>query len=364
MIRIPPFPTLAAIALFWQPTNATDIDSIVVTASRLDRPASQLSQSATVIGRAQIEARQFASVTELLRQVAGLNVVQQGGRGGITSIVLRGGEPNFTVVLIDGVKVNDPTNTRGGSYDFSYLDIANVERVEIVRGPMSAVYGSDALAGVINIVTRPFDDRALIQAEVGGHGLQSARLALGGDSGAVSGGVAVRALSEDGDIEGANYEDKGLDASLRVDTGASGVAGIQLRYQDASSTSFPEDSGGPLLAVLRATDRRSVEESHARLYLTRDIGTDWKSRFSLSRYERNEDATSPGIAPGIFDGVPANGADTDFTRNVFSFGLSRDLGAAAGLVLGGEWQIRRAQQGLSRRRVPAAHRFSTTEGHA
>ena len=77
-----------------------------------------------------------------------------GGRGGTGSLYLRGADPNYTLVLVDGVRVNDPTNARGGSFDFSTFDVADVERVEIARGPYSAVYGGDALAGVINIITR------------------------------------------------------------------------------------------------------------------------------------------------------------------------------------------------------------------
>ncbi len=83
-----------------------------------------------------------------------MHVDQVGGRGGTGSLYMRGADPNYTLVLVDGVRVNDPTNARGGSFDFSALDMADVERVEIARGPYSAVYGGDALAGVINIVTR------------------------------------------------------------------------------------------------------------------------------------------------------------------------------------------------------------------
>jgi vitamin B12 transporter len=318
--------------------NESEVDTIVVTASRLDRSAAELTQSAKVIERTEIDARQVTNAAELLRHVAGINVIQRGGRGGVTSVVLRGGEPNFTVVLIDGIKVNDSTNTRGGSYDFSYLDLASVERVEIVRGPMSAVYGSDALAGVISIFTRSPDDGMQIRAEVGGHGLQSGRVALGGDIGAVAGMIAIHALQEDGDIEGAGYDDWGLDGSLSFNVGSSGEAGLLLRHQDANGTSFPEDSGGPEFAVLRDVDEYAVSESHARLYLNQPIGVTWKSNLAVSRYQRSEDATSPGIAPGVFDGVPPNVADTDFSRDQLSFGFSRQLGASAAVVLGGEWQ--------------------------
>ena len=94
----------------------------------------------TVITRAEIETSRARSVTELLRQVPGLHIDQPGGRGGVSSLYVRGGDPNFTVVLIDGVKVNDTTNSRGGSFDFATLDVDSIERIEVVRGPLSSVY--------------------------------------------------------------------------------------------------------------------------------------------------------------------------------------------------------------------------------
>ena len=125
--------------------DSESIDAIIVTASRLDIPETSLTQSVDFISDEQIEERNPSSVAELLRQFSGVNVTQQGGRSGVTSVVVRGGESNFTVVLIDGVKVNDSTNTRGGSYDFSILDLSGIKRVELVRGPLSSVYGSTRL---------------------------------------------------------------------------------------------------------------------------------------------------------------------------------------------------------------------------
>ena len=107
-----------------------------------------------MLEREDFDVEKPAKLADLLRRVAGVHVDQVGGRGGTGSLYLRGADPNYTLVLVDGVRVNDPTNARGGSFDFSALDVADVERVEIARGPYSAVYGGDALAGVINIVTR------------------------------------------------------------------------------------------------------------------------------------------------------------------------------------------------------------------
>ena len=89
----------------------TQLDPLIVTGTRLPNALATNPNSVTVITREEIEARNNSSVLDLLRQVPGLNIAKQGGRGGVTTVLMRGGEPNFTVVLIDGIKVNDPTNT-------------------------------------------------------------------------------------------------------------------------------------------------------------------------------------------------------------------------------------------------------------
>ena len=96
------------------------------------------------------------------------------------------------------VKVNDPTNTRGGSYDFGNLEIGGIERIEVVRGPMSALYGSDAMAGVVNIVTRDDVTGAEIGIEVGSNGYASANASAGGALGNFSAGIKLNFLNDEG----------------------------------------------------------------------------------------------------------------------------------------------------------------------
>src|SRR6478736_1968656 len=131
---------------------AQPAEHVLVTATRLGDDDTRANVS--VLDASQIAARNPANVVDLLRDMPGLFVQQSGGRGSVVSVFTRGAQPNFTLVLLDGVKANDPTNTRGGSYDFSTLDLNDIERIELVRGPASAIYGSDALSGVINIISR------------------------------------------------------------------------------------------------------------------------------------------------------------------------------------------------------------------
>ena len=125
-------------------------ESVVVSAAQVDLPLSLVPDSVTVLTRADLEARQIQTVPEALRRVPGLTVTQSGGPGSLTSLFPRGGESDFTLVLVDGVEMN----AFGGGFDFSSLSIADVERIEVVRGPQSAVFGSGAIGAVVQIVTR------------------------------------------------------------------------------------------------------------------------------------------------------------------------------------------------------------------
>ncbi len=126
------------------------LEQVVVTATRTEVPVAELGVSATVITAEEVQRRQTTDVLELLRDVVGLSVVQNGSRGGLTELYPRGGESNFTLVLIDGVQANEA----GGGFDFSSLTTDNIERIEVIRGPQSALYGSDAMGGVVHIITR------------------------------------------------------------------------------------------------------------------------------------------------------------------------------------------------------------------
>ncbi len=123
---------------------------IIVTATKTETPLSQIGSSVTVISGRQLAEEGIATVAEALRQVAGVTLVQSGGAGQVTSLFIRGGGSNYTKVLIDGIPINEP----GGSYNFANMSTAGIDRIELVRGPQSALFGSDAVAGVVQIFTR------------------------------------------------------------------------------------------------------------------------------------------------------------------------------------------------------------------
>jgi vitamin B12 transporter len=137
---------------------AGPVDRVVVTATRSEATAEETGAAVTVIPRADLETRQFPLLLEVLRSVPGLFVVQNGRRGALTTVFTRGAQRTGTLFLLDGVPLNDP----GGEFNLGHLTSGAVERVEIVRGPESALFGTDASAGVVQLFTRRADPEATL----------------------------------------------------------------------------------------------------------------------------------------------------------------------------------------------------------
>lgn len=128
-------------------------DGILITGNLEPLPTKEVTSSYTIITRDDIERHQYRTLTEALRGVPGMHIVQQGGRGSVSSVFTRGTNSNETLVLLNGNPINDPSSPTG-AFDFSTIVLNDVDRIEVVRGPQSALYGTQAIGGVINIITR------------------------------------------------------------------------------------------------------------------------------------------------------------------------------------------------------------------
>lgn len=144
-------PFLAATSTLFFSHQTAALETLTVTASRIQQPAEAALASVTLITRQEIEASQASDLVQLFSQVPGLEIVRSGGPGQISSIFTRGTESDHTLVLLDGVKINPGTL---GSANLGNLSLEMIERIEIVKGPHSTLYGSEALGGVIQIFTR------------------------------------------------------------------------------------------------------------------------------------------------------------------------------------------------------------------
>ncbi len=131
--------------------KAVSLEEVVVTATRLEESVKESTSSMVVIKGDEMKRMNIEFITDVLRKIPELSLVQNGGAGKVAVVLLRGGKAAHTLVMIDGVKVNSSTT---GSFDFSGVNTDDIERIEIVKGPQSTFYGSEAIAGVINIITK------------------------------------------------------------------------------------------------------------------------------------------------------------------------------------------------------------------
>jgi outer membrane receptor protein involved in Fe transport len=302
--------------------------AIVITASRIEAaPAGGLS----VVEAEEIERMQPDSLIEVLDEVAGVRAFSTGGAGGRSFLSIRGGEPNFTLVLLEGIKLNDPTNSRGGGFDFFAIDPGLVERIEVARDAVSAVHGSDALAGAVNIrlrAPRPGKRGLTARAQAGSEG--DVGLGAGLEAGWGGGGLLAA---------GSWYDSGGLSAGSRLER-RQGLAqlrhrlgGFEVRllglHGKAQRSAFPEDSGGPRLAVNRERELGNAEIGAAGLSLRRAPEASVRPNVSLSWSRQEDRSVTPAIAPGVLQGTPALSADSRFSR----FEAIADVGLGRGAIV-------------------------------
>ncbi|MEO8623603.1 MAG: TonB-dependent receptor, partial [bacterium] len=308
---------------------------IVVTATRSPLAASRAPSSVSVLRGDQLQREGITTVLDALRRVPGLAVVQTGSYGGATSLFIRGGESKFAKVLVDGVPVNDA----GGALDFSTLSTDNLDRIEIVRGPASVLYGSDAMAGVVQLFTRSGGGAPRIEASgrAGGFESRDADVSLRGGSDAFSYSVAGARHSTEG-IQRFNsqYRQGVGSALLGMHRDALDVH-LSVRYSD-NELHFPTNGSGEVVDsnAVRRDDRLSVglDAGYRPSSMT-------ELRLSLASFDVH----------GVSDDQPDSKGDTSdyyFTttdrsrRRSGDLRLNIDLPAAARLTVGTqiehEWQ--------------------------
>jgi vitamin B12 transporter len=283
---------VAAGAHAQQPTDTSRLAPVVITASRTEAEQTVATTAATVLSGDALRARGISTVAAALREVPGASVVQTSAAGSQTSLFFRGGEADYVQVMIDGVTVNEP----GGAFNFANLTLDNVERIEIIRGPASVLYGSDAVTGVIQIFTRQGTGtpRAELAARRGQRGMADAQgsLTAGGARGSYSVGAAHHAS---GGIYDLNNDARNGNASARVTFAPSSRSSLiaTARYEDARYDYPTEYWGAPLDPDSYTTERRLTGGVQARHALHSRI--DARLMLGVSRLANiSDDRADPG----------------------------------------------------------------------
>jgi vitamin B12 transporter len=246
-----------------------------------------MGSAVSVITRKEIEERQFPFVADLLREIPGVAVNRSGPVGGVTQVRIRGAEGNHTLVFIDGIEANDPANN--SEFNFANLMSYDVERIEVLRGPQSALYGSEAIGGVINIITR--EGKPGLGGELEGEGGSFGTARAAGSFSA--GGENYRLFAD-----GSYFRDRGINAAPRggeddgyenVTINAKGswdpleslrVDGV-FRWVDSESQDDQSNFGVPP-AVFDAHNETDPRELYARLQSELRVGENWTHRIGAA----------------------------------------------------------------------------------
>lgn len=298
-IRSSGFVALAVLPLLplqaQQDSAAIELPDIVVSESRLPIPANAVTSAVTVLSGDELRERGLSLVQDALRETPSAAVVQPGSFGAVASLFLRGGESDYVKVLVDGVPVNEP----GGSFDFASLTLDDVDRIEIVRGPASVTYGSDAVTGVVHIITRHGQGPAhgSVALEAGTFGSVIGRADAGGSTGKLNWSLGASSSSTDGtyDFNSQFRNSAGTGRVLWRPDGRSDVSGT-VRY-GWNTFHFPTDGAGV------PSDSNQFSRGRS-LALGLDGGRQISSRVEL------RGAASFARSRSLFDDTPDGGWDT------------------------------------------------------
>jgi vitamin B12 transporter len=275
-------------------------DQIVVVASGVEQEAETTGRSITVLNRATIETRQTVSLSDLLATTPGVTSTRTGGPGALTAVRVRGAEDGQTLVLIDGVRVNDPSST-SAAFDFGNLLTSSVQSVEILRGPNSVIWGSQALGGVVNIVTQsPVDGiAARANAEYGYADQVSANAAIAAGSDKLQGALTGGYFRTDGVSQAAagteadGYRQYNASGRLRYEF-APGF-GVDLRGYYADSRVDLDGYPAPTYSFADTDEYSTAQELYGYAGLFADIGP-VANRIAFTIADINRDGFDPAFS--------------------------------------------------------------------
>lgn len=336
---LPAWPAALLVAAPAQAQEAKDADApIVIEGSRIAMPA------AAITAPQPLATALPPTALDLLDTLPDLRAASTGGPGGTSFVSIRGAEPNFAQILIDGVRVSNPSSSQGGGFDFAQLDPALIASITIVPGSQSAIYGSDALSGVIALrLAEPVRRRialggALTGDSEGDHSAL-ARLGLGWNTGGV---LLAASDTGTGDLkQGSTLDQRQALVRIGQDVGRWSLSAFAL-LGDSTREGFPESSGGPQFAANRRLEQRDTRFLVTGLSLRAPESDAVRPSVQIGYYDDNVRADTPAIFPGVFAAVPALTSDTDYDRLQIAADVRFRVTGRFDLLVGTDYQHERA----------------------
>jgi len=321
----------------------SDAPTVVVTGTRLPASATGLAQNVTVIDQKEIQQTNPARIEDILARVTGAYVDSAGQAGGFASLYMRGAENSHLLIMLDGVKLNDPTTTRGSAYDLSSIDINQIDRIEVLRGPASAVYGGEALAGVVHIITKRATQNGLAGSgyvAAGGDHHRKIGASVGFGQQNVQAQITAGS-SQDGtsDSDGGKLRLDSVSGSVRFMPGAGLDGEVFASHVRRKSEAFPDDSGGARLAVNRAKTLRDSTDQALGAKLGWGDPRTVRVAGSVTLFDREEHADNAFVDGGVRFPVPPFVSDTSMRRTNAVVTATHEYGDRASIVAGVEHQI-------------------------
>ena len=314
--------------------DTTELSPIVVTATRTPLPENRLGTRVTVLTAADLRAAGYETVSAALEGIAGLSVARTGGPGSATSVFLRGGESDYVKVLVDGIPLNEP----GGAYDFAHLTTENVDRIEIVRGPTSVLYGSDAVAGVVHLVTRTGGSRYAAHVRGGTYGTFEADAEVAGGQREASYSVSGAWRRSDGLFPvNSGYENASIAGRLRVAPAAGTSADFTIRTVNATYR-YPTDGAGN---VVDTNQHQLTRTTALGLTLGQQLHPRARAHLALRSNAIGGGIDDPQDGPGDTIGAYAYRSQRDLDRRLVDLWADWNVTSGVTLTGGGAYEHQR-----------------------
>ncbi len=293
-----------------------NLGDVIVSATKTEIYQGEVGSSTSVVTSGEIEKSQKQTVQDVLRDMPGVSVCQNSAFGGTSSVYLRGAKPGQTLVLIDGIEVNDPMAT-DRAFDFAHLTTDNIERIEVVRGPQCTLYGSDAMAGVINIITKKGkgDPKVNGFAEAGSHSTFRENVSASGSLQKFNYSLSATRLDSDGINKASEgnekdaYENSVLSSRLGYDFSETCALNLSARYTDSETDiddgAFDDDPN----------QTAEWKDTALKLSLDQAFTTEWTHALSFSCHKVKRSYEDEADAKDLFDDLDSEyEGDTEKTE--------------------------------------------------